>query len=153
MSPRFLFGPTTADFADTRLGELRRAGTCVAFGPQGVDLTVDSDTSWAEIAAQFPDGWWPDVIALWLNYVTVPAGFWSAPVPLIGLATDWNLLWHELRHVLPHCDGVLTDRPGVEVLARAGIHHAAPGRPLWRRVDGGKRAYRAKDCERRTTDN
>ena len=108
------------------LGNSAGPGTCLAFGPVGVDLTVDSDTRWDEIAAQFPDGWVPDLIALWLNYVAVPAGFWSAPVPLIGLATDWNLLWHELRHVLPHCDGVLTDAPGVEMLGRAGIHHAAP---------------------------
>ncbi len=33
MTPRFLFGPTTGDFADTYLGELRRDGTCLTFGP------------------------------------------------------------------------------------------------------------------------
>jgi len=126
MIPRFLFGPTTAEFADSRLGEVRRAGACLAFGPEGVDLTFDANTCWTEIAAQFPRGWCPDVIALWLNYAAVPAGFWSAPAPLVGLATDWNLLWHELRHVLPPCGAVLTDGPGVEVLARASIEHVHP---------------------------
>jgi glycosyltransferase involved in cell wall biosynthesis/tetratricopeptide (TPR) repeat protein len=126
MPPRFLFGPTTAAFADSRLGELRRAGICLAFGPGGVDLSVGSDASWDEIAARFPDGWSPDLVALWLNYTAVPSGLWSAPVPLVGLATDWNLLWHELRHLLPHCDAVLADAPGVEALARAGIDHARP---------------------------
>ncbi len=78
------------------------------------------------MAAQFPAGWRPDLVALWLNYTGVPDWVWSAPVPIVGLATDWNLLWHEYRQVLPFCDAVLTDEPGVDVLARAGIDRAGP---------------------------
>jgi hypothetical protein len=126
MPPRFLFGPTTAEFADSRLGELRRAGECLAFGPNGVDLKVGYETRWDQIAAQFPEGWRPDLVALWLNYTAVPPDLWSAPVPLVGLATDWNLLWHAYRHLLLRCDAVLIDRPGAEALARAGIPHARP---------------------------
>src|SRR5262249_29773375 len=59
MPPRFLFGPTTAEFADSRLGGLRRAGECLAFGPCGVDLTVGFDTRCDEIAGQLPEGWRP----------------------------------------------------------------------------------------------
>jgi glycosyltransferase involved in cell wall biosynthesis/tetratricopeptide (TPR) repeat protein len=125
MSLRFLFGPVTAEFAETRLGDLRRAGLCLAFGPGG-DLTVGPEACWGDAAAQFPSGWSPDLVALWLNYTAIPPGLWSAPVPLVGLATDWNLLWHVYRHVLPYCDAVLTDAPGVETLARAGIDHARP---------------------------
>ncbi len=98
MIPRFLFGPTTGDFADTYLGEVRGAGRCLAFGPGDVDLIVGPEARWDDVAAQFPAGWRPDLIALWLNYTGVPDCLWSAPVPIVGLATDWNLLWHEYRH-------------------------------------------------------
>ena len=119
-----MFGPTTGDFADIYLGEVRHAGRCLAFGPGGVDLTVAPQARWDDIAAQFPAGWRPDLIALWLNYTGVPDCLWSAPIPIVGLATDWNLLWHEYRHVLPFCDAILTDQPGIEALTRAGIDHA-----------------------------
>ena len=79
-----------------------------------------------DVGAAFPAGWQPDLVALWLNYTGVPDCLWSAPVPIVGLATDWNLLWHEYRQVLPFCDAVLTDEPGVDVLARAGIGRARP---------------------------
>ena len=126
MIPRFLFGPTTNDFADIYLGEVRSAGRCLAFGPGGVDLAVGPEACWDYVAAQFPPGWRPDLVALWLNYSGVPDCLWSAPVPIIGLATDWNLLWHEYRPVLPFCDAVLTDEPGVDVVAGAGIGLARP---------------------------
>ena len=126
MIPRFLFGPTTNDFADIYLGEVRSAGRCLAFGPGGVDLAVGPEACWDYVAAQFPPGWRPDLVALWLNYSGVPDCLWSAPVPIIGLATDWNLLWHEYRQVLPFCNAVLTHEPGVDALSRAGIDHAGP---------------------------
>ena len=81
MPPRFLFGPTTPEFADSRLGPPRRAGDCLAFGPNGVDLIVDFVTRWDEVAAQLPDGWRPDLVALWLNYTAPPPDLWSAPAP------------------------------------------------------------------------
>ena len=64
MPPRFLFGPTTADFADTYLGQLRRGGTCLSFGPGGGDLTVGPETRWDDVVAQLPDGWRPDLVAV-----------------------------------------------------------------------------------------
>ena len=106
MPPRFLFGPTTGEFADTYLGGLRRDGSCLAFGPTGVDLTVGPETCWDDLAAQLPAGWRPDLVTLWLNYTAVPDCLWSAPVPIVGLATDWNLLWHEYRQILPYCDAI-----------------------------------------------
>ena len=45
-------------------------------------------------------------------------------VPVVGLAGDWNLLWHYYRSAAPLCDLVLTDARGVEALARQGIRHA-----------------------------
>src|SRR5205807_472767 len=46
---------------------------------------------------------------------------WSAPVPLVGLAADWSLLFHYFRRRPHDCDLLLTDTCGVECLARAGI--------------------------------
>src|SRR5262249_46856225 len=127
MSLRTLFGPVTATFADQNLHSLRRAGTCLAFGPEpGVDLIVGPGDSWSKIAAKLPAGWTPELVALWLPYTQIPAGLWTAPVPLPGLAADWNLPFHAYRTVLPRCDAVLADAPGVEVLRRAGHAHAQP---------------------------
>lgn len=59
-----------------------------------------------------------------LGYTCVPACFWSLPLLLVGLAQDWNLLWHYYRRRLRQCDLVLTDTLGVETLQREGITHA-----------------------------
>src|SRR5262245_58396692 len=122
---RYLFGPVPAAFADQNLHPQRQAGACVAFGPTAdMDLTIGLDDTWDGLCGRLPAGWRPDFIVLNLGYATVPAGLWSAPVPLVGLAKDWNLLWHAYRRQLPHCDLVLTDAEGVETLARAGLPHA-----------------------------
>jgi hypothetical protein len=96
MPPRFLFGPATAEFADSQLRELRREGVCLAFGPAGADLTVGADASGEDIDAQFRGELRPDLVALWLNYTSVPACFlctsscspaiikaWSVRTPVI----------------------------------------------------------------------
>lgn len=126
MSLRYLFGPVAAHFADQNLHAARQAGACRAFNATGagVDLAVRPGDAWTAIEQSLPEGWRPDFVALWLPYTTVPAGLWSAPVPLVGLAADWNLNWHHYRHCLPRCELALTDVAGVETLARAGIRHA-----------------------------
>jgi GT2 family glycosyltransferase/tetratricopeptide (TPR) repeat protein len=122
---RYLFGPVTADFAEQYLSRPRGAGECLAFSADGsTDLTIGADDTWEAICGRLPTGWQPDFIALYLPYTTIPASLWTAPVPLVGLAADWNLLWHSYRRLLRRCDLVLTDLPGVEVLAREGIPHA-----------------------------
>ena len=121
---RYLFGPVTAEFADQHLLEARRAGRCLTFNPLGdTDLTIGFAQSWDAIDSRLPTGWVPDLIVLRLDYATIPEGLWKAPIPLIGLAGDWNLLWHYYRHCLPLCDMVLTDLPGVETLSQAGFTH------------------------------
>jgi hypothetical protein len=125
MSRRYLFGPSTAAFADQKLHPQRKAGACLTYNPTGdADLLVRATDDWQTIAARFPAGWQPDFIVLNLGYTCVPACLWTAPVPLIGLAPDWNLLWHAYRHRLRQCDLVLTDTLGVETLLREGIPHA-----------------------------
>ena len=72
-----------------------------------------------------------------LAYSCVPPCLWRAPLPLVGLAADWNLLWHGYRRVLPLCERVLTDAPGVGVMPAAAGRTAGPptstgrSRPCW----------------------
>jgi GT2 family glycosyltransferase/tetratricopeptide (TPR) repeat protein len=121
--PRCLLGPATPDFARDRLAPGPRHRL---FGPAGSDLTLalPPGGGWEELERQFPEGWRPDCLALWLSYAAVPPRLWEVPVPILGLAPDWNLNWHYYRHALPRCDAVLTDAPGAAALQRAGLGHA-----------------------------
>jgi glycosyltransferase involved in cell wall biosynthesis/predicted Zn-dependent protease len=125
MPRRYLFGPVTPAFAEQNLARHRRDATCLAFDPSGAaGLRVEPGDTWDSLRARLPAGWQPDFVVLDLHYTTVPAGLWSAPVPLVGLAADWPLLWHHDRRCLRRCDLVLTDTAGVQALAREGIAYA-----------------------------
>ncbi len=125
MACRYLFGPVNAHFADQYLNEPRHRGDCLAFDCRdGADLTIAPDASWDDVCVQLPGSWRPDFVALYFPYRDIPLGLWSTPVPIVGLAGDWNLLWHYYRRCLPLCDRVLTDTLGVSALGRIGITHA-----------------------------
>jgi Glycosyl transferases group 1 len=127
MNRRYLFGPVSAAFADQSLYRARQAGECLAFDPAGTtDLAIGPGDDWPTVCQKLPPRCTPDFLVLYLPYTTIPPALWSAPVPIVGLAADWNLLWHAYRRRLPGCDLVLTDTAGVEVMARQGIHHARP---------------------------
>jgi hypothetical protein len=99
MSRRYLFGPVSRQFADQNLHAARLAGDCLAFDPAGeTDLAIGPADTWQAVLDHLPAGWRPDFVALDLHYTTVPPALWSAPVPLVGLAADWNLLFHGYRH-------------------------------------------------------
>jgi GT2 family glycosyltransferase/predicted Zn-dependent protease len=124
---RYLFGPVSLTFAEQNLARQRRAGACLAFDAEGrTDLAIGPDDTWGRICSRFPPGWKPDFVALNLPYTSIPDAVWSAPVPLVGLAADWPLLWHYYRRRLRACDLILTDPAGVAALAREGIPHAQP---------------------------
>lgn len=91
-----------------------------------MDLPLDVTDSWDTIGLRLPSGWQTDFLVLYLPYTTLPAWVWSTPLPLIGLAPDWNLLWHHYRHLLPKLDLVRANTPGVEFMAKAGLTHAPP---------------------------
>ena len=127
MNRRYLFGPTSAEFADQNLHPMRDAGHCLTFGYRGgTDLQITAEETWQTLCARLPAGWCPDFLVLDLAYRTIPAALWSAPVPVVGLAGDWPWLWHGLRRVLPCCDLVFTDPAGVAVCQRAGFSHVFP---------------------------
>jgi tetratricopeptide (TPR) repeat protein len=124
MPARYLFGPVDARFADQFLARHRRCGDCLPFDVRpGNDLTIGPDDSWDDITKRLPEGWRPDFIALFLHYSRVPRCLETAPVPLVGLAGDPNLLWHYYRRRLPVCDLVLTDTTSARVLAKEGVQH------------------------------
>jgi GT2 family glycosyltransferase/predicted Zn-dependent protease len=133
---RYLFGPVSKTFADQNLCRQRQAGECLAFDLEGAaDLAIGPADNWAQVCTRLPAGWRPDFIVLYLPYAHIPTCLWQVPVPLVGLALDWPLLWHYYRRRLRSLDWVLTDSAGVETLAREGILHA--------------RAANLHGCERR----
>src|SRR5262245_49043454 len=118
MATRYLFGPVSPFFANEHLHGARQTGNCQTFDlKDGPDLTIAPSDCWEAVCSRFPSGWQPDFIVLYLPYRTVPACLWSAPIPRVGLAGDWNLLWHSYRRQLPLCELVLTDTQGKEKLA------------------------------------
>ena len=120
---RHLFGPVDAQFANQNLSSLCASGDCLTFGHDS-DLPLMPDALWSDVESRFPSEWKPDFIAVWLPYTQVPNWVWQAPIPVIGLAADWNLQWHRYRKLLDRCDVVLTDTVGVEVMQRAGFRQA-----------------------------
>jgi hypothetical protein len=122
MQRRYLVGPISSGFSANDLEQQRQAGHCLTFGPaDGNDLTIAKAEGWEELSAKLPADWRPDFLVMPLWYTTIPQSFWNAPIPIIGLAADWNLLWHYYRHLLQDCDLVLTDAMGVERMLAQGI--------------------------------
>jgi tetratricopeptide (TPR) repeat protein len=134
---RYLFGPAPVAFAEHNLKHARQSGDCLVFNREDTaDLRIGPLDTWAEITARFPAGWQPDFVVLFLGYTIIPEGLWSAPVPLVSLAGDWNLLWHGYRRRLRRCDLILTDTVGAEVMVREGLHQARVARFF-----GGSQAF------------
>jgi hypothetical protein len=122
---RYLFGPVSASFASQNLERHRQSGDCLVFDVGGsADVHLGPDDSWDSVCARLPAGWRADFLVLHLAYRAIPAWLWEAPIPIVGLAGDWNLLWHHYRHCLGRCDLVLTDAAAVEVMHRAGFGQA-----------------------------
>jgi GT2 family glycosyltransferase/predicted Zn-dependent protease len=127
MPRRYLFGPVNGSFAEQNLAAQRAQGNCLCFGPDGTtDIMVRADDTWAKLMTRLPTGWRPDFVVLYLPYTSIPDWFWTAPIPLVGIATDWQLLWHYYRRRLRSCDLVLSDPAGVEALLLEGISQARP---------------------------
>ena len=122
MAHRYLFGPMSKSYCRDNLGFVTDPSTVLTFGTSDdCDIRLSPDDTWDSFAAKFPADWQADVLVLFLPYTTFPPFLWQAPLPIIGLAGDWNLLWHYYRRSLAGCDLVFTDKPGVELLDRAGL--------------------------------
>lgn len=125
MTRRYLFGPVTPEYAEQHLQSARQSGACVAFNAAGnLDQRITSEDNWESVAARWPAGWQPDYVVLYLPYTSITACLWSAPVPIVGLAADWNLLWHYYCRQLVSCDLILTDSAGVSAFHSAGLSQA-----------------------------
>jgi glycosyl transferase family 1 len=124
---RYLFGPVDEAYADANLHADRERGTCKVFGFEGADVAVGRRDTWEDVLARLPREWRPDFVALFLAYRAIPPCLWDAPVPVVGLAADWSVLWHRYRHAVPRCDVVFTDARGVRMLRYAGVENVRHG--------------------------
>jgi GT2 family glycosyltransferase/tetratricopeptide (TPR) repeat protein len=125
MTLNYLLGPVSAESAQQRWSGPRSRGVCKTFNAAGdLDLKIGPHDSWEQVLAQLPDSWRPDAVVLELAYTSLPSCLWSAPVPIIGMAADWNLLWRCYRRILSWCDAILTDGAGVEAMRRCGWDHS-----------------------------
>src|SRR5688572_18070769 len=107
---RYLFGPVRAAYADSHLSRARQAGECLCFHTEpGVDVQIGLNDRWEDVLARLPADLQLDAIVLALDYTAIPRALWTLPAPIIGLAPDWDLLWHHYRRQLRACDLVLTD--------------------------------------------
>src|SRR5688572_4431582 len=98
MPLRILFGPLASEFAEFNQRHPPPGSDSLTFDASGrADLCIGPEDTWEQVQQKFPPGWHPDAVLLYLPYTWVPKWLWSAPVPLIGWATDWNLLWHGYR--------------------------------------------------------
>lgn len=129
MSLRYLFGPVPRSFAEQKLHGPRQAGHCLTFHPESGqgDVLLRPEDSWEDVQTRLPTDWTPDFLVLWLPYTTIPHCLWSAPLPRLGLAPDWNLMWHYYRSRLPTCHAVVTDTTGTELFQRTGLTHVRAG--------------------------
>ena len=110
MPLRYLFGPVGSHYADENLFEARRNGKCLVFhSSDAPDIVIRDEETRQQVLARLPTEWCPDFIALMLSYNAIPTSLWEGPIPLVGLAGDWHLLWHYYRYELPRCDMVVTD--------------------------------------------
>jgi 2-polyprenyl-3-methyl-5-hydroxy-6-metoxy-1,4-benzoquinol methylase len=80
------------------------------------------DDTLEAILARMPGGGLPDVILLWYPENQVfPQGLDRAPVPVVGVHSNWNLALLRLAPVLEVFDHLLVDEYGVEVIRSAGF--------------------------------
>ncbi len=136
MAIRYLFGPVSRPFGEQNLLGPRRGGWCKTFGPPGSDVPLLPGDTWDSVCARLGSVWRPDALVLSLATAPVPRWVWTVPVPVVGLATGWPLLWHAYRRQLALCDIVLADPSGAARLSRVGVR-----RVLAANLFGCERSY------------
>src|SRR5262249_62127813 len=112
------------------LREWRQSGQALAFGPDGPDLVVRWGDTWPELCRRLPHAWQPDFVLLCLAYTRTPPDFAAAPIPVIGYAPDWPILWHAYRQQATWCDRLWTDAAGARHWAAAGSGRVRGGPPF-----------------------
>jgi tetratricopeptide (TPR) repeat protein len=119
--PRLLLGPLAN--ATTYLPTLPADGPFLTFGREGAAVSVSAAASWEEICHRLPRAWQPEAVIVVLGPEAIPAGVWSAPVPVIALALNGSCRWHFYRAVLNRCDLVICDHATADALRRLGIDY------------------------------
>jgi glycosyltransferase involved in cell wall biosynthesis len=126
MSKKYVIGPLTAEWHRTHSSGHRALQPSRIFGyGSGLQIKLQSHDRWETFVARCPGGE-VDVIALWLPYTSIPVWLPSAPVPVVGLAGDTNLLWHNYRYTFAFCDMIFADAQSVIAINRSGLGRARP---------------------------
>ncbi len=108
---RCLIGPLTPEISPERFGPPSNNRLTL-----GGEIPFTPSDSWAEIQSRFPQDWSPDFVAYWGGYTDLPRCFLEAPVPLVLLAPDSNLLGHAYAHLSDWFELALTDAPSVSFM-------------------------------------
>lgn len=118
---RYLLGPVPTAFNRDTFAPTNDGRFFGSPGEQAINLA--SEASCDEILKQLPDDWRPECLVLWLSHASIAPALWKAPVPIIGLATDSDVLVHLYRRILPRCDLVFGSAPSVQRWQSQGMTH------------------------------
>ncbi len=109
---------------DATLAGVRAAG-------HEVLCTGTESLSYWEIAAQYPEGWQPDVFLFWSpEYHPIPRDLESAPCLKVGVFGDWNLGGQAVQQAASMFDLLFADSNGADRLRALGFQNVASA-PLW----------------------
>jgi hypothetical protein len=124
MTRRFLIGPVSNLWAKQHVPTQVRSERCQTFGwGDASDVSLIGCGSWPQLTEKLPATELPEFVLVLVGHAAIPSWLWTAPVPIIALATDPESRWHHQRVCLQSCDHVCTHRANREVLAQQGISH------------------------------
>lgn len=108
---------------------IRCVGDSSVSGPDIVTFDLAADDI-HDIIARVP-GEPPELILVWEpGWLALPQRIEEAPVPVVALLSDWNLVLRPQVGMLGAFDYIFTDRPGVQVIKNLGHSHVEYW-PMW----------------------
>ncbi len=92
------------------------------------DIEFDaSQGTFEELLAALPAGWRPDVVLIWWpDQEPLPEGLHLAPMPVVGVFSDYNLTLPYTCNLQGMFDVVVCDRPGRQVFSNLGYGDVRP---------------------------
>ncbi|MGV3523994.1 MAG: glycosyltransferase family protein [Candidatus Sericytochromatia bacterium] len=86
------------------------------FPPHTPSLPLGKIYTWADLWAQLPPDWTPDLLIWWGFYFPLPVDFAHCPCPLVVIAADWHVHLPAILAALPHCEQFFGDRQLLQAL-------------------------------------
>lgn len=122
----YIQDPQVRFFVDANLAAQHQS--LQAFGPELEPLLLQvPEQGWADLWAQLPPDWQPQVVIWWhLHYSPLPADFGACPVPLIVIVSDWHLSLATVWELREQADWFLVDTPLYQWLKAKDFHRCSP---------------------------